>query len=122
MKYKVEYDINSSVCVVRVSGVYQRPQDSQELLRIAGAFAAEHGCSRFLFDMREASIVGGTMDAYNTVVDHEKYGVSKLFWIAVVYQAISENDKFMENGGVNRGAAAYQVFDDIDAAHDWITK
>jgi hypothetical protein len=122
MEYKVEYDINSDVCVVQVSGVHKRPQESQELLRIAGTFAAEHGCSRFLFDMREATIVGGTMDAYETVVDHKKYGFSKLFRIAAVYPAITENEKFMENVGVNRGAAAYQVFDDIRAARDWIAK
>ena len=120
MEYKVEYDINSGVCVVQVSGVHKRPQDSQELLRIAGTCAAEYRCSRLLFDMRKATVVGGTMDAYNTVVDHEKYGVSKLFRIAAVYPAMNSDEKFMENVGVNRGALTYRVFDDIGAARDWI--
>ena len=47
MEYKVEYDNNSGVCVVQVSGIHKRPQDLQELLRIAGTCAAEHGYSRF---------------------------------------------------------------------------
>jgi len=122
MEYKVEYDNNSGVCVVQVSGIHKRPQDSQELLRIAGTCAAEHGYSRFLFDMRKATVLGGTMDAYATVVDHEKYGVSKLFRIAAVYPTVTTDEKFMENVGVNRGAASYQVFDNIGAAGDWIAK
>ena len=122
MEYKVEYDINSDVCVVQVSGIHKRPQDTQELFRIAGTVAAEHGCSRFLFDMREATAVGDTTDAYKSVIDHEKYGASKLFRIAAVYSEITENEKFMENVMVNRGARDYQVFDDIRAARDWIGK
>jgi len=122
MEYKVEYDINSGVCVVQVSGVHERPQDTQELFRIAGTVAAEHGCSRFLFDMREATILGGMLAAYKSVIDQEKYGTSKLFRVAAVYSEITENEEFIENVVVNRGARYYKVFDDMLAAWDWIAK
>lgn len=122
MEYKVEHDINSDVYVVRISGIHKRPQDSHKLLRFVGTIAAEHECSKFLFDMREATILGGTIDTYNAVIDHEKYGVSKLFRIAAVYPAITEDNRFMENVGVNRGATAFRVFDDISAVREWITK
>jgi len=122
MEYKVEYDINSGVCVVQVSGVHERPQDTQELFRIAGTVAAEHGCSRFLFDMREATILGDIFAAYKSVIDHEKYGVSKLFRVAAVYSEITVNEEFLENVVVNRGASNYKVFDDILTAWDWIGK
>ena len=120
MKYTIEFDVNSGVCMIQVSGIHKRPEDSHELLRIAGAFAAEHSCSRFMFDMRGATIVGDTMGAFETAVEPEKYGFSRLFRIASVYPTITENHKFMENVGVNRGALAFRVFDDIDTAREWI--
>jgi hypothetical protein len=121
MEYTVEYDTSSGVCVIRVSGTHKRPEDSHKLLRIASACAKENGCSRFLFDVREATITGGTMGAYNTVVEPEKQGFSKLYRVASVYPAITEDHKFMEDVGANRGAAAFQVFDDIDKAREWLT-
>jgi hypothetical protein len=122
MEYSVEYDEDSDVCEVQISGLHKRPEDSQELLRLAGSFAAKHGCFRFLFDLRKANIVGGTMDAYEIVIDHAKFGVSTFFRIAAVYQAITDDVQFMENLGANRGAASYKVFDDIDVAREWIAK
>jgi hypothetical protein len=120
MKYTVEFDISSGVCVIQVSGVHKRPGDSHELLRIAGAVAEEYGCSRFMFDMRGATIVGDTMGAFHTAVDPEKHGFSRLYRIASVYSAITEDHKFMENVGVNRGAKGFRIFDDIDTAREWI--
>jgi hypothetical protein len=120
MEYTIEHDKKNGVCVIRVFGSHKRPQDSQELLKIAGAFAGKHECSRFLFDMREVTVVGSTLDAYNTVIGHEEFGIRKSFRIAAVYPTVTEDNKFMENVGVNRGAVAFQVFDDIDAAHEWI--
>jgi hypothetical protein len=122
MEYKIKYDEKSNVCTIQITGHHRRPHDSKELLRIAGAFAEEHKCSRFVFDMREANIMGGTLGAYEVPIEPEKFGVSKRFRIAAVYQAVTEDDKFMENVGVNRGAVAFRVFDDIDTACKWIVE
>jgi hypothetical protein len=121
MEYTVEYDTSSGVCVIRVSGTHKRPEDSYKLLRIAGAYAEEYGCSRFMFDMRGATIIGGTMGAFYTAIEPEKQGFSKLYRIASVYPVITKDHKFMEDVGMNRGAAAFQVFDDIDKAREWLT-
>ena len=122
MKYSIEYDAGSGVCVLQATGLIQRPNDSRELMRAAGDFAAQHGCSRFLFDMREAVIQGTMMDAYQTVMAPEKVGFSRHFRVAAVYPVLSAAHLFMENVGANRGASAFKVFKDFDAARKWITQ
>jgi hypothetical protein len=120
VEYSINYNKKSRVCEIRVIGPHKRPSDSQKLLRIAGNFAKEKKCSRFLFDAREAVIEGGIVDAYYTVINHEQYGIGKHFRIAAVYSTITEYDKFMQTVGFNRGAMSFQVFDNFDAAHAWI--
>jgi hypothetical protein len=120
MKHTIECDISSGVCAIRVTGPHKRPEDSHELLRIAAATAEVYGCSHFLFDMREAAIVGSTMGAFYTASDPEKYGVSRFYRIAAVYTEVTKDHRFMENVGFNRGVAAFRVFDNIDEAREWL--
>jgi hypothetical protein len=120
MERKVDVNVASGICVIKVTGTHRRPDDSHELLHIAGLIAKEHGCSRFLFDMREADIVAGTMHTYETALEPEKHGFSKLYRIAAVYPEITKDHSFMENVGVNRGAVAFKVFAEIDKAREWI--
>jgi len=120
MEYKIEHDQKSNVCTLKVTGEHKRPEDSQELFKIAGAFAIEHKCPRFLFDMREATIIGRMYDAFKTVTSAEQFGVSPSFRIASVYPIMTKEHKFMEKVGKNRGAITFRVFDDIDAARQWI--
>ena len=120
MECGVELDSDSGVCTIRVTGIHRRPGDSQELLQIAGRHFREHGCTRFLFDMRRADIVGGTMAAYETVVDHDKFGVHNRFRVAAVYREVTGEERFMEDTAVNRGAIAYRVFNDVDVARKWV--
>jgi hypothetical protein len=120
MECTIQYDDRLGVCVITGTGMLKRPQDSLELLRIAGAYAVKHHCSRFLFDMRETDIVGSTVDAYEIPLHPEKYGIRKSFHIAAVYAVATSNERLLEDVGVNRGATAFRVFDDIDAAHEWL--
>ena len=120
MEKKVDFDGTSGICVITVTGTHKRSEDSYELLRIAGAAAKEHGCSRFLFDMREANIIASTMSTFDTARDPEKHGFSRLFRIAAVYPDISDDHRFLELVAVNRGAAAFRVFKDIDEAREWL--
>jgi hypothetical protein len=122
MECSIETDNNTRVCVIRVSGTIRRPADSLALLRTAGVAAEEHEISRILFDLREATPVGTTMAAYETVVDPEKHGVSRLLRIAVVYSVITKNEQFMENVGVNRGSPSFRVFDNVDVAREWVAQ
>ena len=122
MEHSIEINDSSGICLIHASGTIRRPQDSLILLRAAGEAAKEHGVRRILFDLREAEIIGSTVGAYETVVDPEKYGVSRYLRIAVVYSVITNEERFMENVGFNRGAASFRVFDDIDAAREWIAQ
>ena len=121
METTVDFDADSAVCAIRVSGSHKRPEDSHELLRLAGSLAKEHRCCRFIFDMRGATITGRTIDAYDTVANPEQHGFSRRYRIASVYPKIAENDKFLETVAANRGSTAFRVFDDFDAARRWIT-
>jgi len=122
MEHTVQHDVDLDACVVKVSGIHKRPEDSLELLRIAGTYAVEHSCTRFLFDMREASISGGALGAYETPLDPERLGVGRTFRVAAVYATLSEDERLLEDVGVNRGAATFRVFDDIAAAREWLAK
>ena len=120
MEKKVDIDVNSGLCVIKVTGILKRPQDSHELLRIAGVAAKEHGCTHFLFDIREANIIANTIETFDAAADPEKHGFSRFFRAAAVYPAISDNLRFMENVAVNRGLFALRIFDDIDDAREWL--
>jgi hypothetical protein len=120
MEHTVQLDPALGACVITVTGTHRRPQDSLELLRIAGRQAQEQGCSRFLFDMRAANIVGDALGAYETPQDPEKHGVSKHFRVAAVYSTITEDEGLLETAGKNRGAVAFRVFDDLAAARQWL--
>jgi len=120
MKHASEFDKGFGVCVINVSGIHKRPEDSQALLRIAGAFAQAHRCSSFLFDMRETTLQGSILGAFETAVDPEEHGFSRSHRIAAVYPTLTKDHKFMETVGVNRGATAFRVFDDIDHAREWL--
>jgi hypothetical protein len=122
MEHSIEIDDSSGVCLIRASGTIRRPQDSLILLRTAGEAAKEHAVRRILFDLRESKIIGTTLGAYEAVIDPEKHGLSRHLRIAVVYSVITEDERFMENVGVNRGATAFRVFDDIDAAREWVAQ
>lgn len=121
MNYRVDFDGDSGVCMIRVVGTHKRPDESHALLRIAGDVAAKQACSRFLFDMRDAVVSGGSMGAYETAVDPERQGFSRLNRVAAVYAKISKDEAFMEDVAVNRGAAQFRIFDNIDLARAWLT-
>ena len=52
MKYTIRDDRLNGVCEISVSGTLKRPQGSQELMQVSSQYAKEHGCMRFLFDLR----------------------------------------------------------------------
>jgi hypothetical protein len=120
VKFTLGFDVSIGVCTIAVTGPHKRPDDSHELLCVAAAAAEEHGCSRFSFDMREAIITGGALETFETANDPEKHGFSRHYRIAAVYPEITGEHYFMGIVGVNRGASAFRVFDDINKAYEWV--
>lgn len=120
MKYTSKYDETSGICSVRVTGKHKRPKDSLTLQQFAWDFGGERNCQRFLFDMTQAEIIGGTMDTFEAgtiPTDPDHMQVKKK--IALAYSGDMTDHKFMENVAVNRGYNL-RVFDQIDKALEWL--
>jgi hypothetical protein len=120
----VDYIINEpereGICIVRVSGELRRPDDSRVLQNLASETMLQKSVQRFLFDMREATIVGDTMGAYQAGVEPVMQGLRVAdFKVALVYSEIQSEHQFMETVLVNRGFSV-RVFTDMDEALAWL--
>ena len=123
MNFTHKFDESRGICTIAVNGIVKRPDDSVTLQRFALDFDKETGCRRFLYDMRKADFVGGTMDVYKTGsfpadTNHKQ----KRQKIALVFKEVTEEDRFMETVAINRG---YQIriFDQngMNDAVEWLT-
>lgn len=117
---KITFDKKRGICIARVSGAHNRLKESRKLFENAVKFGAKHSCSLFLFDMREATIIGGPLEAFYTVSNPEEMGHMKHFRVAAVYSSNVEQHKFMETVARNRGHN-FRVFGDIDEAIAYLT-
>ncbi len=120
MKYTHQFDEDSGICTIRVTGQHERPKDSLVLQQFARDYGEERGCQKFLFDMTQAEIIGGTFDIYGTgtvPVDPDHKQLTQK--IALLYSGDMTEHRFMETVAVNRG---YQlrVFDKIESAIEWL--
>lgn len=121
MDYTVAYDRGHGICTVRVTGRVQRPRDSMKLQQLARDISESEGHLRFLFDMRQAQVIGGTVEAYQTgtvPVDVDRRQAHHQ--VALVYSGDLADHKFMETVAVNRGYSL-RVFDDYDQAVAWLS-
>lgn len=120
MKYTSELDVANSICRVCVSGTTHTLKDGDRLKQFARTFFAEHGCYKFLFDMRQTKIVIGTMAALEAGAPQgEMAKALKPLKVAVVVQKISEDLHFFETVAINRGFSV-QVFDAINKGIEWL--
>ena len=121
MQYTIENDETLGICIVRVSGENRRPDDSKVLQKVANDIRSKSGCTRFLYDMQQANIIGSTMDTFFTGIEPFKKQFERDFRIALVYSGSMDDHKFMEDVVVNRGYTL-RVFSDIEEATSWIVK
>ncbi|MCP4901878.1 MAG: hypothetical protein GY906_33355 [bacterium] len=118
--YCVEEREGGELCVVQVTGELRRPEDSHFLRRLARNIISEKGLKRFLFDLREAAIVGGTLEAYQAGVQPPRDDLDVFRGkAALVYSEITADDQFLENVLVNRGSNL-RAFAEFDAAVRWL--
>jgi hypothetical protein len=121
MKYISTVDNATNICTVRIMGQFHRPKDADEMKRFAAKINAQHGCHRFLFDMREAEILGGTADIHTAASPHGDLAHSvRLFRVAVLVPQINDDELFFETVAVNRGFQLH-VFDDLDKGIHWLS-
>lgn len=121
MEYTVAYDPAQGICTVRVTGRVQRPRDSMMLQQLARDIDENEGYQQYLFDMRQAQIIGGTVDAYQAgTVPVDRDRRQGRHQVALVYRGDLADHKFMETVAVNRGYVL-RVFDDYDEAVAWLS-
>lgn len=121
MRFSFEHDNQFDLCTIRVTGENRRPVDSIKLLKFAFEYYQKTGCTQFIIDMTQATIIGDTADAYNTGVSPKKIGFKAHgpFKVAIVYSDDLAEHKFIENVLVNRGYNVC-IFNDIDEARQWM--
>lgn len=119
MKASVSYDDDRAICLVRVGGTISDRDDVRSFFEPARPLLEKRGGKRVLFDMREAEIAAGTLETFDTAAQPESWGWDKSYMAAVVYSEITENARFLETVGVNRGIMI-KVFDDVDEATAWL--
>ena len=122
MEYTIEFDEANGICIIRVTGKHRRPKDSMALQELARDFINERGCFRFLIDMSQAQIFGGTMDTYITgtvPVDKDLEMKRSRHRVALVYSSIDVEQNFLEDVAVNKGYNL-KVFEKFDEALEWL--
>jgi hypothetical protein len=120
MKYTSKIDNTTNICTVRIIGQFRRPDDADEMKRFAVKISAQHGCHRFLFDMRKAEISGGIMDIFEAASPQGDLADSlRQFRVAVLVSYINEDEHFFETVAVNRGFELH-TFDELDKAVGWL--
>ena len=120
MKTSVIYDDAHGICIVRVIGTITDSDDVRILFSPAKPILEEHGSTKVLFDIHEAKIVSTTLETFYTAAEPETWGWKRNYKAAVVYSEITEDAKFLETVGVNRGILM-KIFDNIDEAKSWLS-
>jgi hypothetical protein len=120
MEYISQFDGANGICTVRVSGVFRRPNDSDELKQFAVRYSREQGCQRFLFDMTNAEVIAGTMPTFNAASPKGELAQAlRTIKTAFVRPELTEDDRFFETVAVNRGFPL-RAFDSLDNALEWL--
>jgi hypothetical protein len=122
MQLATKVDEERKIFIVQVTGRYRRPQDGFEIQRFVIQSVAEHGCEKVLIDLRAVEIVAGILSTYETAnpepsIAHEL----RKYRYAFLYAEISENERFFETAGVNRGYRM-RVSEKLAKAVEWLEK
>ena len=121
MRYATKYHEASGFCTVTVSGLVQRPGDSIVLQKLTRDIGEQEGCSRFLIDMREATVSGSTLETYETGVAPTSLGMDPVrFRVALLYGPTAPDAGFLEDVLVNRHFNVRVFTDDVGAAEQWL--
>jgi hypothetical protein len=121
MPYTTNFDSACGVFTVQITGEYTRPRDNASMQRLAVDSHRQHGCRLFLFDLREASVTGGTMALYESAAPKGDIADAlRRFRTAVVSRKLGPDERFYETVALNRGFSL-RMFDSIAEAMDWLT-
>ena len=121
MQYTTDFDSTRGLCTVRVVGEFTRPHDNAAMQRIAVDYHRQHGCRFFLFDVREAKVIGGTLATFQSGDPKgEIADALRMIRAAIVHREVGPDEHFYETVASNRGFQL-RMFDSIAQAMDWLT-
>jgi hypothetical protein len=103
-----------------VIGTIADRTDAHRLFGPAQPVLEEQRSTRVLFDLREAEIAASTMETFHTAAFPESWGWKRIYKAAVIYSEVTEDERFLETVGVNRGIRI-KVFSDMDEAISWLS-
>ena len=120
MRYTPEFDSTNGICIIRVTGEYQRPQDSDIMKHIAIDIFTKQGYRLFLIDLTQAKVMSSTMSTFFAANPKGELA-EKLRKIrtAFVRRELTADDHFYENVAINRGFQLH-AFDTLDKAVEWL--
>jgi hypothetical protein len=120
MDISVAYDNERSLCLVRVVGKITDRDDVRTFFGPARPILEEQGSTKVLFDIRDAEILADTIETFYAAADPQSWGWKREYAAAVVYAEITENARFLETVGLNRGIQI-KVFEKLEEAKDWLS-
>jgi hypothetical protein len=120
MEYTTEFNEETGICTVTVKGQVNRPDDSYELQNFSREFDKSNNCKRFLFDMRNADIIGEPGDSVLIGMSPEdNESLQRHHVVASVYADNKSEHKLIQTVARVRGYE-FRVFTQIDQAYDWL--
>jgi len=120
MKYVVDHIPDKEICAFTVTGEVKRPEDMIELQGLSWSYARQNSCCKFIFDLREATVIGGESAVHEVAAAPSVMGIDPdNFHVALVFSGIDSETQAMQYLLEKRGFD-YQAFTSIDAAYLWI--
>jgi hypothetical protein len=81
----------------------------------------ERNCNRFIFDHRETNVIARTMQSNDRSTVYEEIWGDRSTREAIVLRELNKDFQFLETVCRNRGWNI-RIFDDYDAAVDWLSE
>ena len=121
MDISVTYDTKREICIVRSVGSITDRDDVRSLFEPVVPLLEKHSGRKVLFDHRNAVIDASIVETFYTAAEPAAWGWKRKYLAAVLYNEITENERFLETVGQNRGIQI-KIFDDYDEAVSWLSE
>ncbi len=111
---------DKDIVLLTTSGTYELGAEVETLKRMASKLK-EHNCSRAIFDPSKSNVIARTMESYEKPALYEEIWGDHSISAAIVFRELNEDFRFLETAVRNWGWNV-RVFDDYDAAIDWLSE
>lgn len=120
MNRKIEYLEDKEIVLLRTSGTYILEAEVETIKKMASKLK-EHNCNRCIVDFREANVIAKIDKSFERPALYEEIWGDHSARAAMVFRELNEDFQFLETVNRNRGWNV-RIFDDYDAAIDWLSE